>query len=646
MGLTLTQRARSRIAFTTGGMLVVAFGLSQLPEPAGMTWRDGILVAASLLAGYPIAVRAWQALRARAFSIDLLVTIAVVGALVIGEYVESAVVSFLFLFGAWLEARSLERTRASLRELVDLAPTRATVLRGGERITVDADDVIEGETVLVTNGERIAVDGTVLSGTAQVTEASITGEPVPVTKVQGDRVFAGTIAESGYLEVVADRVGDETTFARIIELVEEAQESRTRRQRFLEKFAQVYTPAIVVLAIVVLAWTRDLEFALTFLVIACPGALVISVPVAAVAGLGNVARHGVLVKGGEALEDLAAADTLVLDKTGTLTVGRPVVTAVQPVGELGADELLSLLATLESTSEHHLARAVVTHAHDAGMPLTSSVSDVEVVTGLGIAGQVGGRLVLAGRRALLEERGVAVDDAAVLAAEAHEQSGATVIHVAVDGRLAGLVAVADEVRSEAASALEELRVSGIRHVVMLTGDNAHTARIVGDRLGLDEVRAGLLPEDKARVVEELRASGRRVAMIGDGVNDAPALATADVGIAMGGSGTDVSMETADIVLMTDRLDQLAHARRVARATVRIMKQNTALALGTVALLVAGVLLQVVQLAGGMLVHEISVLLVILNALRLVRIRGPQREVGAGRAATADVEPALAKEPAL
>ncbi len=646
MGLTLTQRARSRIAFTTGGMLVVALGLSQLPAPAGTTWRDGFLVAASLLAGYPIAVRAWQALRAKAFSIDLLVTIAVVGALVIGEYVESAVVSFLFLFGAWLEARSLERTRASLRELVDLAPTRATVLRGGERITVDADDVIEGETVLVTNGERIAVDGTVLSGTAQVTEASITGEPVPVTKVQGDRVFAGTIAESGYLEVVADRVGDDTTFARIIELVEEAQESRTRRQRFLEKFAQVYTPAIVVLAIVVLAWTRDLEFALTFLVIACPGALVISVPVAAVAGLGNVARHGVLVKGGEALEDLAAADTLVLDKTGTLTVGRPVVTAVQPVGELGADELLSLLATLESTSEHHLARAVVTHAHDAGMPLTSSVSDVEVVTGLGIAGQVGGRLVLAGRRALLEERGVAVDDAAVLAAEAHEQSGATVIHVAVDGRLAGLVAVADEVRSEAASALEKLRVSGIRHVVMLTGDNAHTARLVGDRLGLDEVRAGLLPEDKARVVEELRASGRRVAMIGDGVNDAPALATADVGIAMGGSGTDVSMETADIVLMTDRLDQLAHARRVARATVRIMKQNTALALGTVALLVAGVLLQVVQLAGGMLVHEISVLLVILNALRLVRIRGPQREVGAGRAATADVEPALAKEPAL
>lgn len=643
MGLTLTQRARSRIAFTTGGLLLVALALAQAAAPVGTTWRDAVLIVASLLAGYPIALRAWQAARARAFSIDLLVTIAVLGALVIGEYVESAVVSFLFLFGAWLEARSLERTRASLRELVDLAPTRATVLRDGERVTVDADDVDLGETVLVTNGERIAVDGTVRSGTADVTEASITGEPVPVTKRPGDRVFAGTIAESGYLEVVADRVGDETTFARIIELVEEAQESRTRRQRFLERFAQVYTPAIVVLAVVVLAWTRDLEFALTFLVIACPGALVISVPVAAVAGLGNAARHGVLVKGGEALEDLASADTLVLDKTGTLTVGRPVVTAVQPLHDVPDDELVALVASLESASEHHLARAIVAHADQLGMPLTSHLTDVEVVTGLGIAGRVDGRLVLAGRRALLTERGVVVDDRASLSATAHEQRGATVVHVAVDGHLAGLVAIADEVREEAAGALEKVRDSGIRQVVMLTGDNAHTARLVGDRLGIDEVHAGLLPEDKARIVEQLRASGRRVAMIGDGVNDAPALASADVGVAMGGSGTDVSMETADVVLMTDRLDQLAHARRVARATVRIMKQNTALALVTVGLLVAGVLFQVVQLAGGMLVHEISVLLVIVNALRLVRLRGPRRDAVGDRAATVPDQPAVEKE---
>jgi heavy metal-(Cd/Co/Hg/Pb/Zn)-translocating P-type ATPase len=642
MALTITQRTRSRIALVSGVLLVLALGAAQFAAPIGTVWRDVALVAASVLAGFPIAVRAWAALRAKAFSIDLLVTIAVIGALIIGEYVESAVVSFLFLFGAWLEARSLERTRASLRELVDLAPTRATVVRDGERVTVDADDVEVGETVIVTSGERIAVDGIVASGTASVTEASITGESVPVRKEPGDRVFAGTVAEAGYLEVEADHVGDDTTFARIIELVEEAQESRTRRQRFLERFAQFYTPAIIVVAVIVLAWTRDLAFALTFLVIACPGALVISVPVAAVAGLGNIARHGVLVKDGEALEDLATVDTLVLDKTGTLTVGRPVVTFVHTFGDLPEQELLGLTASLESTSEHHLGRAIVAEATSRRMPLSSDLSDVEVVPGLGLQARVDGHVVMAGRAGLLTERGVATKAHALEQATQLEQQGATVVHVAVDGRHAGLIGIADEVREEAASAIAHLREGGIRHIAMLTGDNEHTARLVAGRLGIDEVHAGLLPADKAGIVGDLKAQGRRVVMVGDGVNDAPALATADVGVAMGGAGTDVSMETADVVIMTDRLDQLAHARRVAGATVRVMKQNTALALATVSLLVAAVLLQVIQLAGGMLVHEISVLLVILNALRLVRLDGP-RSRGEAAASTEEVDAPLTED---
>ena len=642
MALTITQRTRSRIALVSGVLLVLALGAAQFAAPVGTVWRDVALVAASVLAGFPIAVRAWGALRAKAFSIDLLVTIAVIGALIIGEYVESAVVSFLFLFGAWLEARSLERTRASLRELVDLAPTRATVVRDGERVTVDADDVEVGETVIVTSGERIAVDGIVASGTASVTEASITGESVPVRKEPGDRVFAGTVAEAGYLEVEADHVGDETTFARIIELVEEAQESRTRRQRFLERFAQFYTPAIIVVAVIVLAWTRDLAFALTFLVIACPGALVISVPVAAVAGLGNIARHGVLVKDGEALEDLASADTLVLDKTGTLTVGRPVVTSVHTIGDLPEQVLLGLTTSLESTSEHHLGRAIVAEAKSRRMPLSSDLSDVEVVPGLGLQARVDGHVVMAGRAGLLAERGVAIRAHALEKATRLERQGATVVHVAVDGRHAGLIGVADEVREEAASAIAHLREGGIRHIAMLTGDNEHTARLVAGRLGIDEVHAGLLPADKAGIVGDLKAQGRRVVMVGDGVNDAPALATADVGVAMGGAGTDVSMETADVVIMTDRLDQLAHARRVAGATVRVMKQNTALALGTVFLLVAAVLLQLIQLAGGMLVHEISVLLVILNALRLVRLDGP-RSRGEADARTEEADVPVAED---
>ena len=639
MAFATSQRTRSVIAFATGGLLLVALLLDRVGLA---TPRDVVLVAGSVLAGLPIAIRAWQALRARAFSIDLLVTVAVGGALVIGEYVESAVVSFLFLFGAWLEARTLERTRASLRELIDLAPQQATVLREGERVVVAAEDVEAGELVLVATGEKIAVDGVVASGTASVDEATITGESVPVTKQPGDRVYAGTLADAGYLEVTAERVGDDTTFARIIELVEEAQESKTRTQRFLERFAQVYTPAILVLAVAVYAVTRDLELALVFLVIACPGALVISVPVAVVAGLGNAARHGVLVKGGESLETLAAADVLVLDKTGTLTVGRPVVTEVLPVGGLSSDDLLGLAAAVEATSEHHLGRAIVAAGRERGLPTRRDVTRVEVHKGNGITAEVGGRRILVGTRALLESHAIRLDAGASEHALRREAEGNTVVLAALDGTLAGLISIADAVRDEAVTALAELRQGGIREVHLLTGDNPHTAQLVADRLGIDQVHARLLPEDKVAIVRELQAAGLTVAMIGDGVNDAPALATADVGVAMGTAGTDVSMETADIVLMTDRLDQLAHARRLARATVQVMKQNTALALVTVLVLVAGVLLEVVNLAGGMLVHEASVLLVILNALRLVRLGGPQhRDVSA---VTSRPLPAAAKEP--
>lgn len=622
MKLNISQRTRTRLALLSGALLIVAIALTISGTEPALAARSWVLILASVVAGFPIVIRAIQSLIMRAFSIDLLVSIAVIGALSIGEYVESAAVSFLFLFGAWLEARSLERTRASLRELIDLAPTRATVVRDGERVAVDADDVVIGETIVVTNGERIAADGMVVGGSAEVSEASITGEPVPVPKAPGDRVFAGTLAESGFLEIEADRVGDNTTFGRIIDLVEEAQDSKTRRQRFLDRFAQIYTPAIVVLSIFALIWSRDLGFALTLLVIACPGALVISVPVAAVAGLGNIAKHGVLVKDGESLENLASANTLIVDKTGTLTVGRPVVTEIVPHGDLTLSELLRLAATVESASEHHAARAIVAEAAARDVSLIDGLEEIEIVTGVGVLGTIAGRRAIVGRRSLLEERGVRIDAETVARATAQEQTGTTVVYVAIDGNFVGRIGVADEIRAEAASALTELRSRGITRVVMLTGDNPHIANRVGGELGIDEVRASLFPEDKAAIVREMQAQGTRIAMVGDGVNDALALATADVGIAMGSAGTDVSVETADIVLLTDRLDQLAHAHRVSQATVRIMKQNTALALATVVILIAAVLLHLIALAGGMLVHEISVLLVILNALRLAYIRGP------------------------
>ena len=634
---TLTGRTKFWITVASGALLLVALGVHFLDL---MVARDVALFTAAIVAGVPTAIRAFQALRAKAFSIDLLVTIAVVGALIIGEYVEASVVAFLFIFGAWLEARTLEKTRRSLRDLINLAPQQAQVLRDGETITVAADDIVPGDRVLVHSGGTIAVDGTIAFGQAHVNQATITGEPLPVSRAVGDSVFSGTIVDSGYLEIVADKVGEETTFSRIIELVEEAQETKTKTQRFLDRFANIYTPAIVVLAVGVFIFTRDVEFALTFLVIACPGALVISTPVSMVAGLGNGARHGVLMKGGDALERLSKIDTIVFDKTGTLTRGTPEVTEVAAIS--GDEErMLQLAAGLEVASEHPLGRTIVTEATQRGLAATESPHDVAVIKGGGIRGVVDGEVVAIGSRRVLTDEGVLLSTDAAIYAEARERAGNTVVFVALNGELAGIISIADQVRPEAAAAIAALRSAGVKRFVMLTGDNRHTAELVAEELGIDEVRAELLPHDKVEAVKELKAAGHRVAMIGDGINDAPAIATADVGIAMG-AGTDVSIDTADVILMANRFDQLLHSYSLAKATVRNMKQNTAIALGTVVVLLAGVLAQQVFMATGMLIHEISVIVVILNAVRLVRYRNrSQLSAPATPGATPPVRPTVA-----
>lgn len=617
----MTGRVKFWIAITSGGLLLFALGL-HLGSLA--LARDVALFTAAIIAGVPTAIRAFQSLRAKAFSIDLLVTIAVVGALIIGEYVEAAVVAFLFIFGAWLEARTLEKTRRSLRDLINLAPQQAQVLRDGETVTVAADDIVPGDRVLVHSGGTIAVDGTIAFGKAHVNQATITGEPLPVSRSVGDSVFSGTIVDNGYLEVVADRVGEETTFSRIIELVEEAQETKTKTQRFLDRFANIYTPTIVVLAVGVFILTRDVEFALTFLVIACPGALVISTPVSMVAGLGNGARHGVLMKGGDALERLSKIDTIVFDKTGTLTRGMPEVTEIASL--IGDEErMLQLAAGLEVASEHPLGRTIVTEATQRGLAIMASPDNVEVIKGGGIRGEVDGQLVAIGSRRVLTNEGVLLSDDAETYAVNRERKGNTVVFIAINGVLNGIISIADQIRPEAAAAIAALREAGVKRFVMLTGDNKHTAEVVAAQLGIDEVRAELLPHDKVDAVKELKAAGHRVAMIGDGINDAPAIATADVGIAMG-AGTDVSIDTADVILMANRFDQLLHAYSLAKATVRNMKQNTAIALGTVVVLLAGVLAQQVFMATGMLIHEISVIVVILNAVRLVRYRSRAQSV--------------------
>lgn len=605
---------KNRITALSGILIALGFTLGTL----GYTIAgDYALILATLIAVVPIAFKTYLALRMRAFSIELLVTIAVVGALFIHEYTESSVVTFLFLFGDFLEARTLEKTRSSLRSLVDMAPQEATILEGDVQTVVPVEEVSVGDRLLIKPGGKIPVDGIIVKGQAAINEAAVTGESVPANKTVDAKVFSGTLVDEGYIEMIAEKVGDDTTFAKIIELVEEAQESKSKAERFLDAFANFYTPAIVALSVIVYVWTRNLHLAITFLVIACPGALVIGAPVSNVAGIGNGAKYGVLVKGGEVMDRFSKVDTLVFDKTGTLTKGRPEVTDIHVTGDIDRDELLHLTAVAERISEHHLGQTIVKYAHQQGLETITAPTDPEIIKGHGLKATVAGRRIVAGNRKLMAQAGIPIDASAESYAVTREKTGNTVVFVAIDGTLAGLFSIADQIREDAPQALAEMRKNGIKQIIMLTGDNQHTAQAVAEQLKLDAFHAELLPEDKVRFVKQLQAEGAVVAMAGDGINDAPAIATADIGLAMGEGGTDISMETADVVLMADKLLQFSHAYSLSKATMRNMKQNIAIAVGVVFLLLAGVLMGSVHLASGMFIHEASILAVILNAMRLI-----------------------------
>lgn len=607
----------NRLMYLAGALILAAIASYLL------NWNslllDSLLITASIIAGIPTFLKAWQASRHKMFSIELLVSIAVIGALIIGEYVESAAVTFLFLFGAFLEGRSLEKARASLKTLMDMAPMEATVIRDGIRSVIKAEDVLENDIVIVQTGEKIAVDGKVITGTASVNEAAITGESIPKSKETGSQVLSGSILDSGYIEVLAENVGEDTTFSKIIELVEEAQEGKAKTQRFLEEFAKYYTPGIMILSALVWAITQNVHLALTFLVIACPGALVISAPVSIVAGIGNAARNGILIKGGEIMENLAKINAMVFDKTGTLTNGRPAVTAIKGFG-ISEDDLLIMAAEAEVISEHHLGRAIVLEAESKGLNLVNQPTDVEVLKGRGIKVELNGKPLYIGNRKGLVQNNIPINDNVESYAIRQESLGNTAVFVADGNRVIGIISIADSVREQAKETISQLRSQGVDHLVMLTGDNRHSADIVARQLNMDRMFAELLPEDKAEKVKSCMSKGVNLAMIGDGVNDAPALATANVGIAMGVAGTDVAMETADVILMADDLNKLNHSLKLAKTTVRNMKQNMLIAVGTVALLLIGVLTKNVNLASGMLLHELSVLVVILNAIRLVRYK--------------------------
>ncbi|MCG2800458.1 MAG: cation-translocating P-type ATPase [Cellulomonas sp.] len=582
---------------------------------------DTVMALAAVVAGAPIALHAVRALLARVIGIDLLVAVASVGAIVIGQYWEAAAVTFLFAVGHALEQATLSRTRSALAELVAVAPDVAVVLRDGGQVEVAAAAVAMGETVLVKNGAKVPVDGEVIAGTGAVDQASITGESIPVEKAVGDQVFAGTVSRGGLLQVRATGVGADTTLARIIHRVEEAQDAKARTQRFMDRFSAWYTPAIIVLAVVAGMVTGDVVLALTLLVIGCPGAMVISIPVSIVAGIGRAAKDGILIKGGEYLEKSAKITAVAVDKTGTLTRGRPRLTDVVVLApDADRATVLGWAALAEAGSEHPLARPVLDAARAEGLSTDQLPEAAESIPGKGITATSGGHRLLVGNLALLTQFGIADDRGSGRVAHDLAVAGRTPMIVAVDGVVVGVVAVADEVRPDAAQMVTELHRAGVRTVVMLTGDAMPVAVAVAEATGVDEVRAGLLPQDKLDAVRELQAAGHVVAMVGDGVNDAPALAVADLGVAMGAAGSAVALETADIALMADNLLKLPEAVRLARRTVANMHQNIAVALATVSLLLLGVLLGGVTMAAGMLVHEVSVLVVILNAMRLLRSR--------------------------
>lgn len=579
---------------------------------------DVCFIAAFVLSGMPILLRAIQALRFKTVSIELLVSIAAIGACVIGEFNESAIVTFLFQFGSFLEQKTMKKTRSAIRALTEMAPTTAwrIIENGAEDVfeteEIDLDEVEIGDILLVKAGGKIASDGIVVKGDGYAAEASITGEPMAKHKTVGDTVYAGTILDSGTIQMRATKVGEDTTFAKIIALVEEAQDAKSPVERFIDKFAKYYTPAVIAIAAAVFIFTRNVDTAITVLVLACPGALVIGAPIANVAGIGRGAQEGILLKGGDSIHTFSKTNTVVFDKTGTLTEGVPEV-CVQKDYSNEATQALALAASVEKASDHPLANAVIRYAADLH---SYEAESVQTIKGCGMDASACGRRVLIGNRKLMEQNGIELTGQVLNNLKEVQNSGASIALIAVDGKIGTLLGISDTLKADAKDGISRLKAMGIADVIMLTGDNASTASAIAAQLGITDYRAELLPEDKLTVIRELQGKGKTVTFVGDGINDSPALAAADTGIAMG-SGTDVAIDNSDVVLIKSDLRSLVRSLKLSKKTVRTLYENIAIAVGTVVLLLIGLFAGYIHMSIGMLIHEASILVVILNAMRLL-----------------------------
>lgn len=636
----LIRQRRLIATWGGGGLLLLAFALGLLGLPEDVS--NALYTASIVIGGVYVARAGWVGIRTtRAPDMNALMTVAAVGALVVGEFAEGAVTMFLFSVGELLESYSIDRARNAIRTLMDLTPEEATLLTGAEERRVPVAALAPGDRVVVRPGERIPMDGRIQEGSSAVNQAPITGESMPVEKGAGDEVFAGTINGGGVLILEVTRRANDTTLARILRLVEAAQSQRAPVQRFVDRFARVYTPTVIGLATLVAlvppllglgALSTWFYRALVLLVIACPCALVISTPVTIVSALARAARSGVLIKGGRYLEAMASLRAVAFDKTGTLTQGEPyVVNAGCELFPEGGncehcDDLLAKAAAVEGRSEHALARAVMRHAESEGVhEWYQAAEGVQALAGLGIAGLVSGHTVSVGSVALCRRndgRNGEGESELYRIAKAEERKGYTVL--VIEDACCGarcFLSVADTLRDGAAVVTQDLRRAGIEHIAMLTGDNPYIAQTIGEQVGVDEVRAGLLPDGKVSAVQDLLARYGRVAMVGDGVNDAPALATATVGIAMGAAGTDTALETADVALMSDDLARLPFAIRLSRHALNTVRGNIAFALVFKAAFLALTVAGVATLWMAVLADTGASLLVVLNGLRLLRMRG-------------------------
>ena len=607
------------------GLLLQWFGFKDGWQP------EAAFLAAIVTGGWLVIPKALRSLRSFSLDMNVLMTVAVLGAVAIGEHAEGAAVAFLFALSELLESWSVGRARRAIEALMELTPDTALVKQDGEWREVAATEVQPGEVFLVKPGQKAPLDGEVVNGNSSMDQSPITGESIPVEKKPGDTVFAGTVNAEGVLEVRASKAAGDTTVARIIRMVEDAQQQRAPAQRFVDTFAKYYTPAVMVLAVILAIappllfaqpWDTWIYRALVLLVIACPCALVISTPVSVVSGLTAMARAGVLIKGGAYLEALAGLRALAVDKTGTITEGKPRMQEVIPWNHTPTNEILRIAASLDAQSSHPLAQAVVEYARGEGTAL-EAIDDFRSVTGRGAEGSISGHAYFVGNHRFAHEVGVCSSELENKLVEIESSARSVVIvghkpHGDCKGEVLGILVVGDTVRKEAAEAIKRIHDAGIRKVVMLSGDNARTAEAIAKQAGVDEAFGDLLPDQKIKKVRELEKTYGAVGMVGDGVNDAPALAAASVGIAMGAGGTDTAIETADVALIKDDLLMVAEAIRLGRRTLGMIRFNIAFSLVVKALFLILALLGMTSLWLAILADTGATLLVVMNALRLLQ----------------------------